>query len=868
MPGRIRTILYGDQKIEATELDLLHTPALQRLYDLHQLGLTDRVFVDASHSRLQHVIGVLEQVDKIMDAIASNLERRKSRRLEYRTVCGGEIKKMSGGDLARLVRRRRLPARLMGLLHDLTHAPFGHTLEDEIKLQPQKHDDPGRQADAFYRLLCQYFGWWVKENSADHDEFPIPARGVKGDTPAAQFAAVLDAPTIITPPHDEEFIDYVATLAAPLVGSKEGGGRRRGPGRNATLVMLRDLRFAMRALLWLDALHKDHLDDLMPDGEGAPKKVLGADGTYPFEQLIDRILLKTGEPVVAEDERFLLQRDAFLLDVIGNTICADLLDYAKRDSHFAGLRLDYDVDRIVENFTLVSHTRNRSPSELKRADFRPVEPILRTAISIFSHKLRIDVPGELMNLLQVRFYVYQRVLFHPTKCIAGAMLGSAVQLAGWKALPLQYRFVGDAVFLHEIGEVTRLVRDLLRPRVGPGGRTTLGEVANDIINDLDRLPVTGTIAAAKELIEARLSDTVAAVVDDLHASIRLLDRLSARRYHRPVFRLLPNVSISGPGLNAKNIAFHFLDPVKRAKAEREIEFRAALPRGTVTIHCPSGDGPKKIAEILILSERKKAERALLLREIAGIDEKIFAKHQMAIEAVEEMYESMWRLVVSVAPPHDQKYTMLIKRISRVLFAELRHQPYDTVYEGNNEEDLDGAMDEFGMGTTDIPGVGNDETMLLELESSGEPDTFAPAPVRLIYSDGRHEERSEAFVAVAMAAVPRLTEASPAIRGWVDSNRWAANDPREMTLAETVMDIIPLRPADSRGVAEVLGEQTEGETAGTAAELAPPAQLSVEMGADGSGHESGPNEQGRRRSTKSKTTTRRPPPGKNDPPSST
>jgi hypothetical protein len=36
---RIRTILYGDQKIAATELDLLHTPALQRLYDLHQLLL-------------------------------------------------------------------------------------------------------------------------------------------------------------------------------------------------------------------------------------------------------------------------------------------------------------------------------------------------------------------------------------------------------------------------------------------------------------------------------------------------------------------------------------------------------------------------------------------------------------------------------------------------------------------------------------------------------------------------------------------------------------------------------------------------------------------------------------------------------------
>ena len=54
------------------EIDLLHTPALQRLYDLHQLGLTDRIYVDASHSRFHHVVGVLEQADKIVDAIVGN----------------------------------------------------------------------------------------------------------------------------------------------------------------------------------------------------------------------------------------------------------------------------------------------------------------------------------------------------------------------------------------------------------------------------------------------------------------------------------------------------------------------------------------------------------------------------------------------------------------------------------------------------------------------------------------------------------------------------------------------------------------------------------------------------------------------------
>lgn len=73
---RIRTILYDDERIEATELDLIHTPAIQRLYDLHQLGLADRIFLDASHSRLHHVVGVLQQVENLVAAIVRNLRNR------------------------------------------------------------------------------------------------------------------------------------------------------------------------------------------------------------------------------------------------------------------------------------------------------------------------------------------------------------------------------------------------------------------------------------------------------------------------------------------------------------------------------------------------------------------------------------------------------------------------------------------------------------------------------------------------------------------------------------------------------------------------------------------------------------------------
>ena len=152
---RIRTILYDDQNLEATEIDLLHTPALQRLYDLHQLGLADRVFIDASHSRLHHTVGVLHHVEKLLAAIARNLQAHPERELTYGSE-NGDTRCSTAQELAMHVRKRRRAARLMGFLHDLTHSPFGHTLEDEIQVITSKHDEPERQAKAFYRLLCQY----------------------------------------------------------------------------------------------------------------------------------------------------------------------------------------------------------------------------------------------------------------------------------------------------------------------------------------------------------------------------------------------------------------------------------------------------------------------------------------------------------------------------------------------------------------------------------------------------------------------------------------------------------------------------------------------------------------------------------------
>src|SRR6185437_6693356 len=78
---------------------------------------------------------------------------------------------------------------------------------------------------------------------------------------------------------------------------------------------------------------------------------------------------------------------------------------------------------------------------------------------------------ELMNLLNVRFYLYERVIYHPTKCAAGSMLGTALQLLAWRTseatgsrptLPDHLRFVGDEVFLHDISAALDFILDWIK----------------------------------------------------------------------------------------------------------------------------------------------------------------------------------------------------------------------------------------------------------------------------------------------------------------------------------------------------------------------------------------------------------------------
>src|SRR5438309_5754082 len=113
----IRDAVHGDIEVSSLEVELMDTPEFQRLRGIKQLGTAYLVFPSAVHTRFEHSLGTSWMAHRILQSV---------RRIE--DVSQDEEKLI----------------RVAALLHDLTHIPFGHTLEDERRVLPRHDKDESR----------------------------------------------------------------------------------------------------------------------------------------------------------------------------------------------------------------------------------------------------------------------------------------------------------------------------------------------------------------------------------------------------------------------------------------------------------------------------------------------------------------------------------------------------------------------------------------------------------------------------------------------------------------------------------------------------------------------------------------------------
>ena len=94
----ITDTVHGTIRLDPLTLELLETLELQRLNSIRQLGLTYLVFPGANHSRVEHCLGVGHVAGEMARSLELSADERKL-------------------------------VQAAGLLHDVGHGPFSHTLE-------------------------------------------------------------------------------------------------------------------------------------------------------------------------------------------------------------------------------------------------------------------------------------------------------------------------------------------------------------------------------------------------------------------------------------------------------------------------------------------------------------------------------------------------------------------------------------------------------------------------------------------------------------------------------------------------------------------------------------------------------------------
>ena len=143
-----------------------------------------------------------------------------------------------------------------------------------------------------------------------------------------------------------------------------------------------------------------------------------------------------------EDHPPVCFRYSFVADIVGNTICADLIDYLQRDHMFTGLPAELG-HRFLDGFYVTPSTHPHSPN-------RMVVQIAR------KNRERQDVVSELFKYLRYRYEIQERVISHHAKLAADAMIGKMLQL--WAD------YTWNRIAAREVKRVKAYERDLAQAR--------------------------------------------------------------------------------------------------------------------------------------------------------------------------------------------------------------------------------------------------------------------------------------------------------------------------------------------------------------------------------------------------------------------
>jgi uncharacterized protein len=294
-----------------------------------------------------------------------------------------------------------------------------------------------------------------------------------------------------------------------------------------------------------------------------------------------------------------LGRLAFVADMVGNTVCADLLDYVQRDCLACGLPMAVG-ERFLDYLSITS------PNEARTMDQN------RLVLNLDKKAMpRPDVESEVVKLMSYRYELAERVYFHHSKNAASVMIGRAVQEAGWatgvesaNSLDKNFHWLSDELLLRCLKDpAMEQAQGIVPDPVAVGDRALASELASLVlIRDLYKIAYL-------------------AVADDVASGIgRIYDE-----YGR--------------------------DPATRRQLEDRFADQAGIPRGKVLVHILRQKMVSKDADVRVRTDRGDVVK------LAEWDR----SHSRRMDALNQAHERLWRVLVYVHPDKTHESAIEIVR---------------------------------------------------------------------------------------------------------------------------------------------------------------------------------------------------------------
>ncbi len=290
------------------------------------------------------------------------------------------------------------------------------------------------------------------------------------------------------------------------------------------------------------------------------------------------------------------ERSDWQSDLVGNTVCADLLAYITTDAEWTGIEKRPGYYRIYEYFRVKNN---------------------HLCIRLTKGGLRTDIVSAILDLLDMRYALTERVVFHHTKCVASAMLARAVRLCKLE-INDELLMMGDECFLNYIKSLTK-----------------------------------------KE-----------GTTDEIKGVGILIDQLSSRRLYKRIFKVGSESRRQWDRRSKENHKFcnKWRNGEHVEGLLRKIEERHKIPCGTLVLWCPKGKAGMKLVEANVIwehsdgwSEPVKLRSDDVQRQFPGVWDRV--------NTIENQYKDLWTFWIALHPNYVNKARSIIASLESELGIE-------------------------------------------------------------------------------------------------------------------------------------------------------------------------------------------------------